>query len=98
MTGAVDLVLPVAKIAEALAKFSRRTTVTRTRSGLRPKSSIHDWAASRSLVFHAPRLPTISPYKEGYTGAPDRERRMAVAAITAGDMDRYLELLRERYR
>src|SRR5580698_1304589 len=32
MTGAVDLVLPVAKIAEALAKFSRRTTLTRARS------------------------------------------------------------------
>ena len=93
MTGAVDLVLPVAKIAEALAKFSRRTTVTRTRSGLRPKSSIHDWLPEILGLLRTKAAHDFTLYKEG-TLERRIERRMAVAAITAGDMDRYLELLR----
>ncbi|MGA9014647.1 MAG: CheR family methyltransferase, partial [Acetobacteraceae bacterium] len=93
MTGAVDLVLPVAKIAEALAKFSRRTTVTRTRSGLRPKSSIHDWLPEILGLLRTKAAHDFTLYKEG-TLERRIERRMAVAAIAAGDMDRYLELLR----
>ena len=93
MTGAVDLVLPVAKIAEALAKFSRRTTLTRTRSGLRPKGSIHDWLPEILGLLRTKAAHDFTLYKEG-TLERRIERRMAVAAIEAGDMDRYLELLR----
>ncbi|MGP0000680.1 MAG: chemotaxis protein CheB [Acetobacteraceae bacterium] len=93
MTGAVDLVLPVAKIAEALAKSSRRTTLTRTRSGLHPKSSIHDWLPEILGLLRTKAAHDFTLYKEG-TLERRIERRMAVAAIEAGDMDRYLELLR----
>ena len=93
MTGAVDLVLPVAKIAEALAKFSRRTTLTRTRSDLRPKGSIHDWLPEILGLLRTKAAHDFTLYKEG-TLERRIERRMAVAAIEAGDMDRYLELLR----
>ena len=93
MTGAVDLVLPVAKIPEALVKFSRRTTLTRTRSGLRPKGSIHDWLPEILGLLRTKAAHDFTLYKEG-TLERRIERRMAVAAIEAGDMDRYLELLR----
>src|ERR1700693_4484232 len=93
MTGAVDLVLPVAKIAEALVKFSRRTTLTRTRSDLRPKGSIHDWLPEILGLLRTKAAHDFTLYKEG-TLERQIERRMAVAAIEASDMDRYLELLR----
>ena len=43
MTGAVDLVLPVAKIPEALVKHDRRMALTSTRIGRHEQDTARDW-------------------------------------------------------
>ena len=93
MTGAVDLVLPVAKIAEALVKYGRRMALSRKPSNLRPQDVAEDRLAEivdllRTKTGHDFRL-----YKPG-TLRRRIERRMAMAEIKTDDMDRYLELLR----
>ena len=45
MTGAVDLVLPVAKIPEALVKYGRRMALTRAQNDSRPQDSAAGLAA-----------------------------------------------------
>src|SRR4029077_8244770 len=42
-TGAVDLVLPVAKIPEALAEHDRHMTPTFTRNGLHKQNTARNW-------------------------------------------------------
>ena len=93
MTGAVDLVLPVAKLPEALVKYGRRMALSRKQNNLRPQDVPEDRLAQivdllRTKTGHDFRL-----YKPG-TLRRRIERRMAMAEIKTDDMDRYLELLR----
>jgi two-component system, chemotaxis family, CheB/CheR fusion protein len=93
MTGAVDLVLPVAKIPEALVKYGRRMALSRKQNNLRPQDVPEDRLAQivdllRTKTGHDFRL-----YKPG-TLRRRIERRMAMAEIKTDDMDRYLALLR----
>ena len=92
-TGAVDLVLPVAEIPEALIKYGRQMALTRAHGGSVPQDAEHGWLPEiidllRTRTNHDFRL-----YKPG-TLQRRIERRMAMAAIETDDMDRYLGMLR----
>ena len=93
-TGAVDLVLPVAKIPDALVE-------------LRPADGAHahaeridaaGWSAQDWLpeIIDLLRTKTAHDFTLYKPGTLQRriERRMAMAAIETDDMDRYLEILR----
>ena len=93
MTGAVDLVLPVAKIPEALVKYDRRMALTRTQNGSRPQDTAQDWLPEIIDLLRTKTAHDFTLYKPG-TLQRRIERRMAMAAIETDDMDRYLEILR----
>ena len=97
LTGVVDLVLPVAKIPEALVKFHRRTTLARTRNALLPRDAERAWLPTIIDLLRTKTAHDFTLYKPG-TLQRRIERRMAMAAIETDDMDRYLALLRERRR
>ncbi len=89
-TGAVDLVLPIAKIPNALVEYARRLTDSRgkddpvAQDGLRPivdllrKTTDYDF----------------TPYKPG-TLQRRIARRMAILGIETQELDRYLEVLQD---
>ena len=60
MTGAVDLVLPVAKIPETLAKYGRQLVLNGERGRARRRTIIPRIGWPRSSIFCAPRPRTIS--------------------------------------
>jgi two-component system CheB/CheR fusion protein len=93
MTGAVDLVLPVAKIGEALVKHGRRTAVTRTQGDSTPAGRARDRLPEIIDLLRTKTAHDFTLYKQG-TLQRRIERRMAMAAIERDDMDRYLDLLR----
>jgi len=90
-TGTVDQILPVAKIAVALAAADRRPSATRAKHTSSHKA--HD--ALRAIIDllrnNTPHDFTL--YKMG-TLHRRIERRMALASVQAGRMDRYLDLLK----
>jgi two-component system, chemotaxis family, CheB/CheR fusion protein len=92
-TSLVDLVLPAAKIAEALAKYDRRMALARTRDSLRPQDAAQDWLREIIDLLRTKTPLDFTLYKQG-TLERRIERRMAMAAIETDDMDRYLDLLR----
>ena len=92
-TGAVDLVLPAAKIAEALVA-ANRARPWRRRQGNRPRQIRRRICCQRSSISCARRRFTISRHYKHGTLERRVERRMAMAAIkTAAE---YLDLLRSR--
>lgn len=93
MTGAVDLVLPVAKIPEALVKYGRRMALTRARNGSGRRDAAQDWVPEIIDLLRAKTAHDFTLYKPG-TLQRRIERRMAMATIESDDMDRYLDLLR----
>jgi two-component system CheB/CheR fusion protein len=93
MTGAVDLVLPVGKIPEALVTYDRRMALTRTQNGLRPQDSARNWLPEIIDLLRTKTAHDFTLYKQG-TLQRRIERRMAMAAIETDDMDRYLNVLR----
>jgi len=97
MSGAVDLVLPAAKIPEALIKYARRTALTRTQNGLRPQDEAQDWLPEIITLLRTKTAHDFTLYKQG-TLQRRIERRMAMAAIETDGMDRYLEILRSDTR
>ena len=84
MTGAVDLVLPVAKIPEILAKYGQR-------KGLAPDDHPPDRLAEILNLLRTKTSHDFALYKPG-TLSRRIERRMALAGID--DSGRYLDLLR----
>ena len=86
-TGAVDLVLPVAKIPRALATHGRQLNLRVAP----PRTQAADRLAEIIALLRMKTPHDFAPYKEG-TLARRIERRMAMAAIS--DSGRYLELLR----
>ena len=83
LTGAVDLVLPVAKIPEALVKYNRRTTLTRARNGLRPQDAEQDWLPEIIDLLRTEDRPRFHALQAGDAAAPDR-----TAHGDGGDRDR----------
>jgi two-component system CheB/CheR fusion protein len=94
ITGAVDLVLPADKIAGALVKYYRRTTIARAQNGLGPQDSAPEWLPEIIELLRTKTAHDFTLYKQG-TLQRRIERRMAMAAIEIDDMDRYLEVLRQ---
>ena len=72
MTGAVDLVLPVAKIPEALVRYNRRIARSRTQSGVsRPDTVARVAARDHRSSAHKDR-PRFHALQAGHAAAPDR--------------------------
>jgi two-component system, chemotaxis family, CheB/CheR fusion protein len=97
LTGAVDLVLSVAKIPDALVKYDRRMALTRTQNGSRPQDAAQDWLPKIIDLIRAKTAHDFRHYKPG-TLQRRIERRMAMAAIETDDMDRYLKILHSNAR
>ncbi len=91
MTGAVDLVLPVAKIPEIIAKYGRQMVLNGGRKG--PASDDHppDLLAEIIDLLRTKTSHDFALYKPG-TLLRRIERRMALA--TVDDSGRYLDMLR----
>jgi two-component system CheB/CheR fusion protein len=89
MTGAVDDVLPVAELAEALLQHGRRIVPKRSTSGSDGQKTLLE-------IIELLRANTAHDYTLYKLGTLQRriERRMAMASIESGDMDRYLDVLR----
>ena len=83
MSGAVDLVLPVAKIPEALIKYNRRSALTRARHGLGSPDTTQAWLPEyhRSATYQD-RL-RFHALQAGHAATPDRAAHGA-----GGDRDR----------
>jgi two-component system CheB/CheR fusion protein len=84
MTGAVDLVLPVAKIPEALVKYDRRMALTRAHNGSVPQDRAQDWLPEIIDLLRTKTAHDFTLYKQG-TLQRRIERRMAMAAIETDD-------------
>jgi len=95
MTGAVDLVLPVAEIPEALAAYDRRMALAPEHDGSVP----HDrsWLPGIIDLLRAKTAHDFTLYKPG-TLQRRVERRASMAGIEPDDMDRYVEILRSDAR
>jgi two-component system CheB/CheR fusion protein len=96
-TGAVDLVLPVADIPEALIRFERRMAAAPSDGASVPEG---DGGTEREqtllqAIIKLLREKTDQDFTLYKTGTLKRriERRMGMAAIDTGDMNRYLEML-----
>jgi two-component system, chemotaxis family, CheB/CheR fusion protein len=92
-TGAVDLVLPVAKIPAALVKYGRQIAHARKQSVLRSQDGARDWLPEMIDLLRTKTTHDFTLYKRG-TLQRRIERRMAMAAIATEDAGRYLEILR----
>lgn len=93
MTGLVDHVLPVARIAEALS----RPNLVRSRGdrAIQPAALGDD--ASIASIIELLRSKTAHDFTQYKPGTLRRriERRMGMAAIDPADKEKYLELLRQ---
>ena len=94
MTGAVDLVLPVAEIPEALIKFDRRMALMRSQNGQPPQNWAENWLPEIIDLLRTKTTHDFTLYKPG-TLQRRIERRMAMAAIETDDPDRYFDVLRK---
>ena len=91
-TGGVDLVLPVAKIPEALAQYDRRIARAQAASGLTSETGKADCVPKIIDLLRTKTAYNFSLYKRG-TLERRIQRRMAMTAIEIDDMDRYLDIL-----
>ena len=92
MTGAVDLVLPVAKIPQFLAKYAGRVVRNGEREGLPSDGHRPDRLAEIIDLLRTKTPHDFALYKPG-TLLRRIERRMALAGVD--DSGRYLDLLRQ---
>src|SRR5271156_5657520 len=93
MTGAVDLVLPVAKIPETLAKYGRQLALNgQGRKGRAPDDHPPDRLAEIIDLLRTKTAHDFALYKPG-TLLRRLERRMALAAVD--ESGRYLDMLRQ---
>jgi len=97
LTGAVDLVLTIARIPDALVKYDRRMALTRTQNSVRPQDVAEDWLPEIVDLIRTNTTHDFRLYKSG-TLRRRIERRMAMATIETDDMDRYLKTLRNDAR
>jgi FixJ family two-component response regulator len=94
-TGMVDLVLPVAEIPDALVKYDRRMTLTRTHTvAIPPDHRTLDCLLKIIELLRTKTAHDFTLYKQG-TLQRRIERRMGMAAIATDDMDRYLDILQK---
>jgi len=91
-TGAVDLVLPVAKIPEVLANYGRQTYFKGDRDGATPRGQAENGLAEIVDLLRTKTPHDFTLYKPG-TLQRRIERRMVMAAVT--DNRRYLGVLQQ---
>jgi two-component system CheB/CheR fusion protein len=90
-TGEVDLVLPVAKISEALYECARRAALTHGAMAPHARDAAQNWLPKIIELLRTNSAYDFTLYKPG-TLERRFERRMAAAAIKT--VDEYLEILR----
>jgi two-component system CheB/CheR fusion protein len=93
LTGVVDLVLPVASIPEALIKHDGKPGDPHTPEKAPHRDGAPDWLPTFINLLRTRTAHDFTLYKPG-TLQRRIERRMALAAIEANNVDRYLDLLR----
>ncbi|HUZ64564.1 MAG TPA: chemotaxis protein CheB [Acetobacteraceae bacterium] len=93
LTGAVDLVLPIARIPDALAAYQRRMSPTWMRTGLEAPAREQASLAAIVDLLRAKTGHDFTLYKPG-TLQRRIERRMGMAGIAAADAAGYIDLLR----
>ncbi len=93
MTGAVDLVLAVANIPDALIRYDRHMAVRRAQYRQRPRDAAKEWLPEIIDLLRTRTAHDFRLYKPG-TLQRRIERRMAMKAIETSDIARYLEILR----
>ncbi len=92
-TGAVDFVLPVAKIPEALIEHNRHKLLTRRDENSVPPDETHDWLSEIIDLLRTKTAHDFTFYKQG-TLQRRIERRVGMVGIATDNMARYLDLLR----
>jgi two-component system CheB/CheR fusion protein len=92
-TGTVDLVLPAARIPQALATYGRRLALARRPDGAERPDAAAEWLPPIIDLLRAKTAHDFRLYKPG-TLQRRIERRMAMAAVEHDGMDGYVELLR----
>jgi two-component system, chemotaxis family, CheB/CheR fusion protein len=92
-TGAVDRVLRVAKIPDALVEYGRRRARVRAREGSTGGNEARDVLAEIVDLLRMKTGHDFTLYKPG-TLQRRIQRRMALATIEVGDTKRYLDILR----
>ncbi len=93
MTGAVDQVLPVEKIPDAIVKYGRRIALMRTASGSSTLETGHDGLPKIIDLLRDATGHDFALYKQG-TLRRRIERRMAMAALETDNTEHYMEMLR----
>ncbi len=93
MTGAVDLVLPVAKIPQALIDKGNMRVSRGVRTGMRPATVGPDDVGEVVEILRTMTTHDFSLYKTG-TLRRRIERRMAMAPVGPVNLPKYLEMLR----
>jgi two-component system CheB/CheR fusion protein len=93
MTGAVDLVFPVAKIPAALVKYDRGISLSHAVVDSGNPVAAEDCLTKIVNLLREKTSRDFAPYKQG-TLRRRIERRMAIAAIAPNDMGEYFDLLR----
>ena len=93
LTGAVDLVRPLASIPDALVKFHRRMALSRAAVAPAETISCANWLPGIIDLLRTRTAHDFRLYKEG-TLTRRIERRMAMASIETDDMERYLDALK----
>ena len=86
MTGAVDLVLPIAEIPAALVKYGQRLTLSGKQNNSRAQDAPEDWLAEIVNLLRTKTTHDFRLYKPG-TLRRRIERRMAMVAIKTDNMD-----------
>lgn len=92
-TGAVDFVLPIAKIPNAIVEYGRRTELVQGHSNSAQQDTSPDWLPKIIDLLRRKTAHDFTLYKEG-TLRRRTERRMALLSIKTDDTDRYLKILR----
>jgi two-component system CheB/CheR fusion protein len=95
LTGAVDLVLPVAEIPGALVKYGRQIPPSRASDESAAKGERREWLTEIIELLREKTAHDFTLYKQG-TLQRRIERRMEMTANGSGaGIDRYLALLRD---
>jgi len=92
-TGAVDLVLAVAEIPGALAKYDPKLRVSRVHAGAGQHDAVPAWLPGIIDLLRTKTAHDFTLYKPG-TLRRRIERRVAMAGIATDDVTGYLDLLR----
>jgi two-component system CheB/CheR fusion protein len=92
-TGAVDVILPVSKIPEALSNYDHRISSIRLKDRSPPANASQDEMGAIIELLRTRTPYDFTLYKPG-TVKRRIERRMALATIQIDDMSRYLDFLR----